>query len=109
MVLLMIPFLTLLERKVLRYIQLRKGPKKVSVLGVLQPVTDGVKLILKESGAILGANKLIFWFSPLLKFFLMLILLLLFSPIFPVYSINLGVLGYLCLSSLLVYTVLFAG
>lgn len=109
MVVLMIPFLTLLERKVLRYIQLRKGPKKVGVLGILQPIRDGVKLVLKESGTIVTANKFIFWLSPLLKFLLMLILFLLFSPIFPVYSVKLGLLGYLCISSLLVYTVLFAG
>jgi len=46
-VVIMIPFLTLLERKILRYIQLRKGPKKVRFLGILQPVTDGLKLVFK--------------------------------------------------------------
>lgn len=42
-----VPFFTLYERKILSYIQNRKGPKKVRVQGILQPVTDGVKLICK--------------------------------------------------------------
>jgi len=56
----MIPFLTLLERKILRYIQLRKGPKKVRFLGILQPVTDGLKLVLKETGTSFRVKYLIF-------------------------------------------------
>lgn len=48
-VILIIPFLTLLERKILGYIQIRKGPNKVRILGILQPVSDGLKLIIKES------------------------------------------------------------
>ena len=59
-VLIGIPFLTLLERKVLGYIQSRKGPKKVSYLGLLQPVTDGAKLILKELGTPTMAKILLF-------------------------------------------------
>jgi len=49
-VLIRIPFFTLLERKVLRYIQNRKGPNKVRILGLLQPLSDGLKLFLKERG-----------------------------------------------------------
>uniref|UniRef100_A0A343VVI7 NADH-ubiquinone oxidoreductase chain 1 n=1 Tax=Bothromesostoma personatum TaxID=27905 RepID=A0A343VVI7_9PLAT len=108
-VIIMIPFLTLVERKVLSYIQLRKGPNKVGVLGVLQPISDGVKLVFKESGPTIRVNSFLFWITPLLNFVLMLILFIIFSPLFPSYSINLGLLGYLCISSLLVYSILFSG
>jgi NADH-ubiquinone oxidoreductase chain 1 len=105
----MIPFLTLFERKILRYIQLRKGPKKVSIFGIFQPIRDGIKLFLKERGKKLCSNSLIFWFRPLLNFIFMLILFLKFISFFPSFSINLGVVFYLCFSSLLVYTILISG
>ena len=108
-VIIMIPFLTLLERKILRYIQLRKGPKKVRIIGILQPIGDGVKLFFKERGTVFNSKSLIFWFSPLFKFRFMLILFILIAPVFPKFSITLGVIVYLCFSSLLVYTVLRSG
>jgi len=103
----MIPYLTLLERKILRYIQIRKGPNKVRLQGLLQPIRDGVKLLNKDAGSVFRAKIIIFWFRPLFNFFFMLIMFLIFIPIYPTYSINLGVLLYLCFSSLIVYTVLF--
>lgn len=105
----MIPYMTLLERKVLSYIQLRKGPKKVSLIGVLQPIRDGVKLVYKEMGRLNQSKNKMFFVTPLFKFFFMIILILLYAPIFPKFGINLGVLFYLCFSSLLVYTILISG
>jgi NADH:ubiquinone oxidoreductase subunit H len=53
-------FLTLLERKILGYVQNRKGPNKVLILGMLQPVIDGGKLILKR----ILIEKLYYFFIP---------------------------------------------
>ena len=68
-----VPFLTLLERKVLSYIQNRKGPNKPSFVGLLQPVGDGIKLIIKNRGRIVYSNNFFFFLFPFIKFFLMLL------------------------------------
>lgn len=108
-VLIAIPFLTLLERKVLGYIQSRKGPKKVSYLGLLQPVRDGVKLILKELGTPKMANILLFWISPSLSFLLMVLAWSIFPSYYRYYRFKLGAILFLCIASLQVYTLLGSG
>jgi NADH:ubiquinone oxidoreductase subunit H len=60
MVFLSVCFLTLLERKILGYVQNRKGPTKVLIIGLLQPVIDGGKLILKS----IFIEKIYYFFIP---------------------------------------------
>nr|NP_009249.1 NADH dehydrogenase subunit 1 [Platynereis dumerilii]AAF02687.1 NADH dehydrogenase subunit 1 [Platynereis dumerilii] len=108
-ILLSMAFFTLLERKILGYIQLRKGPNKVSIMGIPQPMADALKLFTKELNLPTSANVIPFIATPMLALFLALMLWSLYpyysSPCMMTYSIML----FLCISSMNVYTTLFSG
>lgn len=73
-VLIRIAFLTLLERKVLGYIQFRKGPNKLGLVGIVQPFSDAIKLFRKEYYLPEKSNFLYFLISPIFSLFLSLII-----------------------------------
>lgn len=108
LLLIAIAYLTLLERKVMAAMQRRKGPNVVGIFGLLQPLADGLKLLLKETILPSYASTLIFILAPLFTFSCSLILWSLIP--FDAYSSHsMGMLYMLAISSLGVYGILFSG
>lgn len=106
-----VAYFTLLERKVMAAIQVRRGPNVVGFLGLLQPLADGLKLFIKETILPSNANIFLFIFAPILTLFLSLTVWVIvpFNYQTLVMDSNVGVLYVLAISSLSIYGVIMSG
>ena len=113
-------YLTLAERKIAAFIQVRKGPNRVGPWGLLQPAADGIKLLFKEEMVPAGADKILFFLAPILTM-IPAIVIMAVVPIGPdvelfgrvihlsVSDLNVGMLYILSVASVAVYGIVLAG
>jgi NADH-quinone oxidoreductase subunit H len=110
-ILISVAYLTLAERKVMGSMQQRKGPNVVGFLGLLQPLADGLKLLIKETVIPTNASKFSFVFAPVLTLFLSLfgweLIPLSFTSFYV--DVDLSLLFIFAVSSLGVYGIILSG
>nr|YP_010610477.1 NADH dehydrogenase subunit 1 [Cyphonia clavata]WAP90798.1 NADH dehydrogenase subunit 1 [Cyphonia clavata] len=109
MVLLSVGFFTLLERKVLSYIQFRSGPNSLGIMGLVQPFSDGLSLFLKELFIPLSSNLFIYFLCPLFSLFQSLFIWILFPIYFNSVDFFYGFIFFLSCSSIGVYGLIICG
>ena len=106
-----VAYLTLAERKVMASMQRRKGPNVVGFFGILQPLADGLKLLIKEPVLPSSANTVVFLAAPVVTFLLALIswAVIPFGEGMVLSDLDIGMLYIFAISSLGVYGVIMAG
>jgi NADH-quinone oxidoreductase subunit H len=106
-----VAYLVYMERKVLAFMQARLGPMRVGPWGLLQPIADGLKLLLKEDIIPAGADKWLFLMAPAISLFaaLTVFAVIPFAGNFFVTDINIGLLFILAISSLGIYGIILGG
>jgi len=113
-------YMTFIERVVLAFFQLRKGPNRVGPLGLLQPIADGIKLLTKERFQPANVDNFTYWLAPFLSLFVALAAFA-FIPVggtvhlfgrdidLRIADVNAGIVFLLAISSLAVYAIVLAG
>jgi len=106
-----VAYTTLAERKILGFMQVRPGPNRVGIWGLLQPVADGIKLLLKEIIIPAKSSKFLFLAAPVLALAPALAAwaVVPFSDVFVLSHVNAGLLYILAMTSLGVYGIIIAG
>ena len=106
-----VAYFTLAERKILGAIQRRRGPNVIGAYGLLQPLSDGFKLLVKETLLPSSSNKIIFVFSPILTFVISLMGwgVIPYDKYAILAEMNIGVLYLFAISSLGVYGIIMSG
>src|SRR3546814_374716 len=110
-VILAIAYFTLSERKIMGAIQRRRGPNVIGTYGLLQPLADGVKLVLKETILPSSSDKVVFVLAPIITFVLSLMgwAVIPFNETALLSDINIGILYLFAISSLGVYGIMLSG
>lgn len=106
-----VAYFTIAERKIMGAIQRRRGPNVVGYIGLLQPLADGLKLFVKETTLPNSSNLSLFLLAPSFAFILSLMgwAVIPFAEGIVLCNLNLGILYLFAVSSLNVYSILFAG
>lgn len=108
-VLIRVAFIVLFERRILGYIQIRKGPNKVGYMGIFQSFGDAIRLFIREQIIPLNTNLYIYYFSPVLSLFVMILLWVIMPFIFSIVSFNFTGLFFFCCTRFGVYTLMGRG
>lgn len=108
---LIVAYLVYAERKILAHLQVRVGPMRVGPHGLLQPIADGLKLLLKEDIIPAGADRWIFWLAPIISVVAAFTAFALvpFGPNFMVTDVNVGLLFLIGISSLGILGIILGG